>query len=443
MRSRPADVDLRRRPLQTLVDSIQVLAMKFAVKRIIRSVTGVPREPLKLRPAILFAVNTTEVAYYFLREQTASLQRHGFDVHVIAWPGPWISAHELAHEFQAPVHKIRITRTVSFCTDLLSLIQIVHLLYRLSPVCMYATTPKAGLLAMVAGWIMRTPRRLYLIRGFPYVNYPLPARKAMALLDRIACRAAHRVLAVSRSSERYAVSRRICPHGKIAVIAHGSSHGIDGAHFSPEKFSRKARADIRKKLCIAPNAFVYGFVGRMVKDKGIDDLVAAFGMVTRECPDSALLLVGPFSTPRGGISRQTRTVIGRDVCIHATGPVKDPVELYAIMNILVHPSLREGFPNVILEAVAMEIPVITTQAMGCLDISEDLNITSTVAPGDKEALAAVMIAMRKDSKDSSSKLAKRRHLALRLYDNNRLAERYSKEIAGPMHALYDQSASKS
>jgi glycosyltransferase involved in cell wall biosynthesis len=158
-----------------------------------------------------------------------------------------------------------------------------------------------------------------------------------------------------------ALARGVAPANKLHLLGDGSSNGIDVERFSP------GLSNVRERLGIASDVPVVGFVGRLTCDKGVPELVKAFDVILRVLPNAQLLLVGWFDAADDALSEELRARIEGHKQIHLTGFVKDTAPYYRAMDVMVLPTWREGFPNVVLEAAATGIPVVTTFSTGSRD----------------------------------------------------------------------------
>jgi glycosyltransferase involved in cell wall biosynthesis len=380
---------------------------------------------------IVFSVSVPEVALYFLKEQAAYFKARQFQVHIVTGNGTWTKDSDVRRAFDVMVHTFEITRVFSVFTDLRTLIKLILFFRKLSPDYLYATTPKAALLTIVAGTIANVPRRVYLIRGLTYVNDNILKKSIMQFLEWFTCLLSHKVLIVSKSNLDYVVRHHLCYRGKIKVLANGSSHGVDAqGHFDPHGKSNESKDLLRKSLSIPHKSIVIGFLGRMVKDKGVEILIEAWRQISTRHPTAHLLLIGPQDVPRDSLSKQSYEYMRATPNVHLIGDVRDPADFYGIMDIFVLPSLREGFPNAVLEACAMEIPVITTSALGCIDSVENEKTGLIVPMNDPEKLEAAMERLI-TNEELRKRLGKNaRQNVLKMYAPENIAEFVFKEIVG-------------
>jgi glycosyltransferase involved in cell wall biosynthesis len=208
--------------------------------------------------------------------------------------------------------------------------------------------------------------------------------------ERISCGLADQVLCVSVSVRQLAVNSRLCRPEKIAVLAQGSGNGVDAAQqFNDSNISPSLREETRRRCNIPQGALVLGFIGRIVRDKGIIELAGAWKELRKEFPDLHLLLVGPHELQDPIPAEIDRTLHG-DPRVHFLGEVSNTPPLYAVMDVLALPTYREGFPNVLLEAAGMKVPVVSTQVPGCTDAVQDGVTGMLVPPCDAASLAGAL-----------------------------------------------------
>jgi glycosyltransferase involved in cell wall biosynthesis len=289
-----------------------------------------------------------------------------------------------------------MSRRITPWHDLVSVVGLWGRLRTIRPEMVHAHTPKGGLLGMIAAALARVPVRLYHIRGLPFQTATGFKRRLLRWSERVSCLLAHEVLCVSHSLREVAVAERICPAGKVNVLCAGSGNGVDArGRFNPARVGPRTRQAIRQRYQIPDDALVIGFVGRIVRDKGLVELAAAWECLRAERPDLHLLLVGPFE-PQDPVPSEVETQLRRDDRVHLAGEVSDTPALYAAMDMVTLPTYREGFPNVPLEAAAMELPVVATRVAGCIDAVVD-GITGTLVP-PRDA-AALAVALRKYASD--------------------------------------------
>ena len=318
---------------------------------------------------------TVPLSFRLLKGQASYLAARGVDVHAISSPG------ELADQFErsepGTVHRVPMTRSITPFADLIALVRLVRLLRELRPDVVQCGTPKAGLLGTTAAWLVGVPVRIYHVRGLPLTTATGVRRTLLLLTERIACAAATHVLSVSHSVREVLAAEQIRHRRDVDVLLEGSSNGVDANAFDPNRVGA-ARQSTRAGLGIPADALVIGFVGRLVHEKGLDELHTAWQGLRAVHPEAHLLLIGPFES-EDAISAHRRAELENDPRVHLTGLSWDTPALYAAMDVFCLPSYREGFPNVVLEASSMRLPVVATRIPGSVDAVSH-GVTGTLVP---------------------------------------------------------------
>jgi glycosyltransferase involved in cell wall biosynthesis len=252
-------------------------------------------------------------------------------------------------------------REIAPFADFVSLLRLCWMLYRLKPEMTEFSTPKAGLLGSMAAMLCGVPTRVYFLRGLKLETSTGLKRRILLAAERLASACSHVVLCNSDSLRNQALALRVAPEAKLHLLGSGSSNGVDVERFSP------GPGILRARLGLPPDAPVVGFVGRLTRDKGLPELVEAFDAILAARPQAHLLLVGWFDASEDALGRGLRSRIKNHPHIHMTGYVADTAPYYRAMDVMVLPTWREGFPNVVLEAAASGIPVVTTLCTGSRD----------------------------------------------------------------------------
>jgi glycosyltransferase involved in cell wall biosynthesis len=294
-----------------------------------------------------------------------------------------------AHAHAEPI-AIPMRRGIAPIADLIALFRLWRLIGIRKPDVVEFSTPKAGLLGTVAASLRRVPRRVYQLRGLRCETAIGFKRKLLLAAERLASACAHVVLCNSQSLRAKALALRVAPEDKLLVLGEGSTSGVDITRYSP------GPSTIREKLGIPRIAPVIGFVGRLTRDKGIPELIRAFDSILSVQPCARLLLVGWFDAADDALSHDLRDRIERHHAIDCTGFVSDTVPYYRAMDLLVLPTWREGFPNVVLEAAATGLPVITTQCTGACDSIVPEITGLLIPPGYPEAISKAVMELLDD-----------------------------------------------
>ena len=332
----------------------------------------------------LLQITTVPETLSFLKGQTGYMKARGFEVHALSSPGEFLT--EFAESEQVSVYAVKMHRRITPLQDIYAIFQVWLHLRQIRPQIVHAHTPKGGLVGTISAWLAGVPVRIYHIRGLPFMTATGYRRLLLRWSEKVSCLLANQVLCVSHSIREVAVAE-ICPADKVKVLLGGSGNGVDASgKFNPAQVGEHTRQEIRKKYGIPGEALVVGFVGRIVRDKGIAELVAAWKTLRAEFPNLHLLMVGSFE-PQDAVSPDVENLLTSDERIHLTGIVYNTAPVYAAMDILTLPTYREGLPNVPLEAAAMELPVVATLIPGCIDAVQDGVTGTLVPPRNAEALA--------------------------------------------------------
>lgn len=310
------------------------------------------------------------------------LAEQGWDVHVVASGLPPASSPSLQF------HDIDMHRDPRPISDLKSLYKWFWLLQRLKPAVISAGTPKAGLLAMIAAKLTGVPRRVYHLRGLRLETEVGFRYRLLRILEAVAAGCSTDVLAVSPSLRKKAVEVGIVPGNKVRVLGDGSSNGVDVFRFRPSKMPAEAVRQLSGDIGLEPGIPVVGYVGRLTRDKGLETLLqASLELGQRGCKHQ-VLVVGELEPGFRAKWGHVRTAEARSPVV--TGFVEDTSPYYQLMDVLCLPTKREGFPNVVLEASASGVPVVTTRVTGAVDSVVGGETGVLVEPDSGEKLAEAL-----------------------------------------------------
>jgi glycosyltransferase involved in cell wall biosynthesis len=344
---------------------------------------AIPSIPLRL-----LHVATVPQSLRFLCGHIAHAQRKGLEVHALASPGEMLDL--FGKDMHVDVHPVEMSRRITPLRDLAALWRVVRVMRRVQPAIVDGHTPKGGLLAMMAASLCRVPVRIYHMYGLPMLTANGMKRRLLHWTERTACKLAHQVYCLSNSLRDVAIAEGLCPPEKITVLNHGNIDGVEAeARFNPSSVPAANGQAVRAKYGIPQDAQVAGFVGRIVRDKGLIELVRAWQTLREEFAGLHLLIAGPFES-QDPIPADVESALRTDPRIHLAGVVEDMPSLYRAIDLLVLPTYREGFGTVLLEASAMELPVVATRIPGCIDAVRDGETGILVPAQDAAALAGAV-----------------------------------------------------
>ncbi|WP_422110511.1 glycosyltransferase family 4 protein [Dietzia cercidiphylli] len=364
---------------------------------------------------MLYGTTIGSSAWSFLRGQLAFMRQQGAEVHVVSAPDRLLEKTRRREQVQT--YGIPMEREISPLADLRSLYSWFRVIRRIRPDVVNVGTPKAALLGLIAGKACRVPVRVYTVRGLRYETTSGLKRLFLKSAEQLCCALSTHVIAVGHGVAKEMRSAKLS-NKAIIVIGDGSSNGVPGAQIA-EGVSRLSRTECRARLGIERDAFVIGFIGRVTSDKGSQCLSEALNLLRGKQDQFrfALLVVGDAEDVESASAL-------KDISIPAvsTGWIDDTLPAFTAMDILCHPTRREGFPNVILEAAAARVPAITTRATGANESVVDRVTGLLIDVDDPLALCGAILEL---ASDAEGRLTMGRHAqdrALKDYDPARIWE---------------------
>lgn len=298
--------------------------------------------------------------------QMRYMQENGFDVLMVSSDGPELKA---VLEREGCRHTIvPMTRRMSPFQDIVCLWKLYRLFRKEKPDIVHSHTPKAGLLAMLAAKMAGVKFRIHTIAGLRFVTTKGMSRRILIFMEKLTGLAANHVWPNSQSMKSYIETNKLVNPKKLEVIGYGSSNGVNLKRYSKAVLKEELLLAAKEKTNYDPSLFYFLAVGRIVHDKGMDELLGAFIRVHQQYPQTRLILVGAFEDEVDPVSAETRQLMQTHPAVIMAG-WSNAVEYYMVLaNVLVHPSHREGFPNVLMQAGAMGCPVICSAIDGNIDI---------------------------------------------------------------------------
>ena len=356
-----------------------------------------------------------------LKGQLRFMASNGFDVKGVSSEGEELRE---VHENEGIVMEaINMSRKITPFQDLKSLWEMWNFLRKEKPQIVHTHTPKAGIIGMLAARLAGVPHRLHTVAGLPLMETTGIKRKILNFVEKLTYSSATRVYPNSKGLYDFILQNNFTQSNKLKIIANGSSNGINTTFFSPEQVSETEKAALREKLNIQPDDFVFVFVGRIVSDKGINELIKAFSQLqtaeNNELTGIKLLLVGGLESDLDPLNPETLAEINQNRDIISVGFQQDVRPFFAISDALVFPSYREGFPNVVMQAGAMGLPSIVSDINGCNEIIVEGENGLIIPSKNVEKLKEKMLTLARD-----------KNLYIKLKENSRrmIENRYEQSV---------------
>ena len=318
----------------------------------------------------LFRLTTIPLSLNILLKGQLRFLNKYYDVTAIADDNDTESWNAITEREHINIKKIPMKREIAIFSDLKSLGILILFFLKEKPHIVHANTPKASLLGMLAARISGVRHRIYTVTGLRFEGEKGFKRKILIAMEKITCLAASKVIPEGNGVKQTILKHKITKK-QLKVIGNGNINGINPEFFNPGFINRQDKNKLKKDLNIYENDFVYVFVGRLVSNKGIGELVKAFAQLSTNYHYVKLLLVGPFEKVLDPLDNKTMEIIRENRHIIQAGFQPDVRPYLAISDVFVFPSYREGFPNVVMQAGAMGLPSIVTDINGCNEIITD------------------------------------------------------------------------
>jgi len=318
----------------------------------------------------------------FFEPIVKDLQERGYEIVSVSSPGESLIR---LREKGVKVIEVPIERRISMFRDLKSLMRMISVFRKEKPFMVHSMTPKAGMLCMLAAWITRVPRRVHTFTGLVWPTSTGLKRRILMVTDWLTCACATHIIPEGKGVMNDLQSH--ITNKPMKVLGYGNVRGVD-----MERFSRRTEVEDMAKGIKTEGIFTFIFVGRIVGDKGINELVSAFAELHKKYENTRLLLVGRFEKELDPLKAETLNVIDKHISIELLGPKygDELLAYYAASDCFVFPSYREGFPNTVMEAGAMGLPSIVTDINGSREIIIDGKNGVIIPSKDVEALYHAM-----------------------------------------------------
>ena len=347
----------------------------------------------------LIRITTVPISFkVLLKGQLRFMASNGFDVKGVSSDGEELK--EVRENEGIVMEAINMSRKITPFQDLKSLWKMWNFLRKEKPQIVHTHTPKAGIIGMLAARLAGVPHRLHTVAGLPLMEATGIKRKILNFVEKLTYSSATRVYPNSKDLYDFILQNHFTQSNKLKIIANGSSNGINTTFFSPAQVSEIEKVALREKLNIQPDDFVFVFVGRIVSDKGINELIKAFSELqaagNNELTGIKLLLVGGLESDLDPLNPETLAEINQNRDIISVGFQQDVRPFFAISDALAFPSYREGFPNVVMQAGAMGLPSIVSDINGCNEIIVEGENGLIIPPKNVEKLKEKMLTLARD-----------------------------------------------
>lgn len=372
----------------------------------------------------IIRLSTVPISLNVLLKGQLKFLNNYYDVLAVSGKGPDLD--QVEEREGVKTYSIEMERKIAPVKDFVSLLRLYFYFRKERPIIVHSITPKAGLLGMIAAKMAGVPIRIHTFTGLVFPSKTGLFQKILIAMDKLLCLCATAVYPEGQGVKNDLINYRITKK-PLKIIGNGNVNGIDSEYFHSNLYTFEYKADERRKLGILENDFVFVFVGRLVKDKGINELITAFLKLEAHYKKVKLLLVGPFENDLDPLNLETIKAIKESNNIVTVGFQNDVRPYYAISDSLVFPSYREGFPNVVMQAGAMELPSIVTNINGSNEIIAEGENGMVIPIKDSEALFEAMKKMLIDIEYKNKFKANARKNIIMRYDqqfvwNSLLAE---------------------
>ena len=366
--------------------------------------------------------------YTLLKGQLAYLNQE-YEIIGVSSDGPLLQ--ETSKREGIRTIAVPIERNISPLKDLQGLFKLYKVLKEEKPYMVHSITPKAGLLSMMAAYFARVPKRVHTFTGLIFPTQTGLKKHILLFFDKLICRFATHIYPEGNGVKNDLINYKVTKK-PLNVIANGNVNGVNLEVFSPDHYSAGDIQKLKEELMLSTDEFLWIYIGRLVNDKGVNELIEAFDRLTKRFKNTKLLLVGSDDGETDILPRTTRETINSHPNIVPLGQQKDVRPYLALADAFVFPSYREGFPNVVLEAGAMGLPAVVTDINGSNEIIIEGENGLIIPSKDTNALQKAMETFLTDSTRLQYMTKNARNLIVSRYNRDlvwsAISEEYKKII---------------
>lgn len=366
----------------------------------------------------LIRVTTSDISLFLLLRGQLKFLNNYYEV--VGLSSDTGLLHQVEKREGIRVIELAMRREISIMRDLLCLWHMYRIFKKEKPFIVHTNTPKGSLLSMIAALVAKVPHRIYTVTGLRYQGASGVGRFVLMSMERLTCLCANKVIPEGEGVKRTLIADGIT-RKPLKVIHNGNINGINTHYFSPEG-RQTQREETRRRLGIEADEFAFVFIGRIVKDKGMDELAEAMNRLLRMNKKCKLMLVGWFEREQGSITEEHENFFRNNDSVSYVGYKKDVRPYLAAADALVFPSYREGFPRVVLEAGSMGLPSIVTDINGCNEIIVEGENGVIIPPRDKNSLYEAMLHFIDNPDKTTAMAANARRMIQEKYEHQDVVE---------------------
>jgi len=371
---------------------------------------------LDKKPRLLRITTVPISLHLLLKGQPQFMQSNGFDVLTVSADGKELAAIRnagISHQ------TINLTRKISPIADTIALWKMIQLIKSFKPDIVHTHTPKAGLIGMMAAYICKVPIKLHTVAGLPVMEAQGLKKSLLILTEKITCFCANNVYPNSNGLMDFMINNFRSFKHKFKVLGKGSTNGIITKHYSLTPELSELATQLKSKYNFQPSDFVFCFIGRLVGDKGINELINVFDHLSKN-NNCKLLLVGMQEPELDPLSANCLEIIQNNKNIISLGYQDDVRVAIAASNVFVFPSYREGFPNVVMQAQSMGVPCIVSDINGCNELVTHQESGLIVPVKNETALQEAMYILMNDIEKCKSFSSIARENILQHYEQSQV-----------------------